>query len=121
MSSLSAGKLRDSIAGARWADAVSLLQTLNQASAAQEIAKLPFEQQQELLRHVPPDLAASLLPHFRYYDQYVLLHALPPGEMREVIDRMHPNERMRFFDELPEEAWQRSWTNSPVPRIQKLQ
>src|SRR5579864_7106600 len=107
MSSLSAGKLRDSIAGARWADAVSLLQTLNQASAAQEIAKLPFEQQQELLRHVPPDLAASLLPHFRYYDQYVLLHALPSSEMREVIDRMHPNERMRFFDELPEEAWQR--------------
>jgi NitT/TauT family transport system ATP-binding protein len=107
MSSLSAGKLRDSIAGARWADAVSLLQSLDQASAAQEIATLPFEQQQELLRHVPPDLAASLLPHFRYYDQYVLLHALASSEMREVIDRMDPNERMRFFDELPEEAWQR--------------
>src|SRR5215471_2896333 len=27
--------------------------------------------------------------------------------MRALVDRFHPNDRMRFFDELPEETWQR--------------
>jgi ABC-type glutathione transport system ATPase component len=27
--------------------------------------------------------------------------------MRVVVDRLHPNDRTRFFDELPEEAWNR--------------
>jgi hypothetical protein len=53
------------------------------------------------------DLAAALIPQFRYYDQYVLLHSLGAGEMRGLIDRLNPDDRMQFFDELPEEAWQR--------------
>jgi NitT/TauT family transport system ATP-binding protein len=37
----------------------------------------------------------------------VLLHSLPVGEMRALVDRIDPDDRMRLFDELPEEAWQR--------------
>ena len=27
--------------------------------------------------------------------------------MRALVDKIHPDDRMHFFDELPEEAWQR--------------
>ena len=27
--------------------------------------------------------------------------------MRALVDKISPDDRMRFFDELPEEAWQR--------------
>ena len=53
------------------------------------------------------DLAAAVVAQFPYYHEYVLLHSLPAGEMRALVDKMHPDDRMRFFDELPEEAWQR--------------
>ena len=104
---VSNNKLRDSVQGANWHDVTTLLQGLDATAAAQELGKLPFEQQQEVFRHISVELASSLLPHFRYYDQYVLLHSLPMAKMRELVDRIHPNDRMRFFDELPEETWQR--------------
>jgi len=99
--------LRDSVQSASWNDVTALLQGLDAMTAAQELGILPFEQQQEVLRHIPLDLAAAILPHFRYYDQYVLLHSLATPQMRALVDRFHPNDRMRFFDELPEETWQR--------------
>src|ERR1700676_1568825 len=68
---------------------------------------LPFEEQQALFRKLPVDFAAQLAGIFPYYHTYVLLHALPIPEMHAIVDRMQPGERMHFFDELPEEAWQR--------------
>src|SRR5215469_7064363 len=100
-------KLRDSVQSASWNNVAALLQGLDAMTAAQELGILPFEQQQEVLRHIPLDLAAAILSHFRYYDQYVLLHSLATPQMRALVDRFHPNDRMRFFDELPEETWQR--------------
>jgi NitT/TauT family transport system ATP-binding protein len=99
--------LRDSIQSANWNEVTALLQGLDAMTAAQQLGALAFEQQQEVLRHIPLDLAAVILPHFRYYDQYVLLHSLTTPQMRALVDRFHPNDRMRFFDELPEETWQR--------------
>jgi NitT/TauT family transport system ATP-binding protein len=107
MTSADNSKLRDSVQSASWNDAIAWLQSLDAPTAAQELGKLPFEQQQKVLRHIPLDLAAALLPQFHYYDQYVLLHSLPRAKMRALVDRIHPNDRMRFFDELPEETWQR--------------
>ena len=105
MSSLIAERLRNAVSQARWNEAVALLQTCDAVQAAQILAKLSFEQQQSLFRHLPPDLAAAVVPHFPYYHQYVLLHSLPVGEMRAVVDQISPDDRMHFFDELPEEAW----------------
>src|ERR1700722_5575329 len=68
---------------------------------------IPFEEQQILFRKLPVDFAAKLAGIFPYYHTYVLLHSLPIQEMRAIVDKMHPGERMHFFDELPEEAWQR--------------
>jgi NitT/TauT family transport system ATP-binding protein len=107
MTSATGNRLQEYVAASRWSDAVSWLQNLGSTNAAEELAKLPFEQQQEIFRHLPLDLAAVLVPHFRYYDQYVLLHSLPLTEMRALVDKLNPTDRMHLFDELPEETWQR--------------
>jgi len=107
MSSPIVERLRDAVSQARWNEAVALLQTSAAPQAAEALGELPFEQQQSLFRHLPLDLAAGVVAQFPYYHQYVLLHSLPAGEMRALVDKINPDDRMRFFDELPEEAWQR--------------
>jgi NitT/TauT family transport system ATP-binding protein len=107
MHSSNHNSLHQFIQAARWGDAVSILRAVAPANAAQEIEKLTPEQQKELFCHLPVELAATILPQFKYYDQYVLLHSFPITEMRAVVDQLPPYDRMRFFDELPEEAWKR--------------
>lgn len=100
-------QLRDAVSQGRWDEAVALMRKSDAAQAAAALDDLPFEQQQSLFRRLPTDLAATIVVHFPYYHQYVLLHSLPAGEMRALIDQINPHDRIRFFDELPEEAWQR--------------
>src|SRR5579864_1368163 len=107
MTSPISDRLRDVVARAHWNEAVALLQTSDPAQAAFAVDELPFDQQQALFRHLPLDLAAAVVAHFPYYHQYVLLHSLPAEEMRALVDKINPDDRIRFFDELPEEAWQR--------------
>ena len=102
-----AERLQNAVAQARWNEAVALLQTCDAMQAAAALGNLPFEQQQSLFRHLPLDLAAVVVAQFPYYHEYVLLHSLPAGKMRALVDKLNPDDRMRFFDELPEEAWQR--------------
>jgi NitT/TauT family transport system ATP-binding protein len=99
--------VRDVLSQGRPGEAAAMLQRLDPAAAAGVCAALPFEQQQVLFRLLPVDFAAALISHFPYYHEYVLLHLRPLAEMRAIVDRLDPTERMRFFDELPEEAWQR--------------
>ena len=107
MSSPIAERLRDAVSQAHWNIAVALLQTSDALQGAEALGVLPFEQQQSLFRRLPLDLAAAVVAQFPYYHEYVLLHSLPMGEMRALVDKMNPDDRLRFFDELPEEAWQR--------------
>ncbi|MBZ5592210.1 MAG: AAA-associated domain-containing protein [Acidobacteriia bacterium] len=100
-------KLRASLSQGKWDQAVAVLQRLDPDAAADLLMSLPFEQQQLLFRRMTPDLAAALVAALPYYHAYVLLHARPVDEMSAIVDRMNPGERLQFFDELPEEAWQR--------------
>jgi Mg/Co/Ni transporter MgtE len=102
-----ADRLRDAVSQGRWDEAVALLQTNDTVHGAAALSELPFDRQQSLFRNLPLDLAAAVVAHFPYYHQYVLLHSLPAEEMRKLVDKISPDDRMRFFDELPEEAWQR--------------
>ena len=102
-----AERLQKAVAQARWSEAVALLQTCDAMQAAAALGSLPFEQQQSLFRHLPLDLAAVVVAQFPYYHEYVLLHSLPRGKMRALVDTLNPDDRMRLMDELPEEAWQR--------------
>lgn len=89
-----------------WGQAASELQQLDPAEVAELFQKLPFEQQQNLFGHLPVEFAAKVVGEFPYYHQYVLLHSRGPEAMRAIVDKLDPDDRMRFFDELPEEAWQ---------------
>jgi NitT/TauT family transport system ATP-binding protein len=102
-----AERLQNAVAQARWSEAVALLRTCDASQAAAALGSLPFEQQQSLFRHLPLDLAAVVVSQFPYYHEYVLLHSLPRGKMRTLVDTLNPDDRMRLMDELPEEAWQR--------------
>jgi NitT/TauT family transport system ATP-binding protein len=99
--------VRDVLAQGRPDEAAAIIQRLDPVAAAEVLAALPFEEQQILFRLLPVDSAAALVSHFPYYHEYVLLHSRTPAEMRAIVDRLDPTERIRFFDELPEEAWQR--------------
>jgi NitT/TauT family transport system ATP-binding protein len=100
-------KLRASLAQGQWERALELLQQLDPAVAANLLMTVPFEQQQVLFRRLPVDLAAKLAAILPYFHAYVLLHSRPVPEINAIVDHMDPAERLQFFDELPEEAWQR--------------
>ncbi|HEV2962142.1 MAG TPA: AAA-associated domain-containing protein [Candidatus Angelobacter sp.] len=107
MSTLQNQEIMDLMAQEHWADAVALLQKMSFASAAEFLGGLTDEQQLALFRLLPTRPASEVLSHFPYYHQYVLLHTRSPEDMGAILDGMAPDERTRFFDELPEEAWQR--------------
>ena len=98
--------LRDSLSRGQRAEAALYLEQFDPALAADLLMTFPFEQQQELFRELSPSFAAALIPRFPYYHSYVLLHARTEPDIRSIIDRVETADRMRFLDELPEEAWQ---------------
>jgi NitT/TauT family transport system ATP-binding protein len=100
-------QIRNLLAHERWPEAISLLREMSPSAVAELLSSFADGQQQELFRHLPTDIAAQILSHFPYYHQYVLLHTRAADEMRLILDQMDHHDRMRLFDELPEEAWQR--------------
>jgi NitT/TauT family transport system ATP-binding protein len=106
MNTQSTEQLRDILSQGRTADAAALMQQLEPAAAASLLMSIPFEQQQELFRKLSADFAASLVGQFPYYHAYVLLRSRPAPEIGEIIEKINPSDRMRFLDDLPEEAWQ---------------
>ena len=99
-------RLRDSLARGQRAEAALYLQQFSPALAADLLMSVAFEEQQNLFRELSTGFAADLLPQFPYYHSYVLLHTRPQADIRSIIDQVETADRMRFLDELPEEAWQ---------------
>ena len=82
------------------------LQQFDPAIASDLLFRVAFDEQQALFREFPIEFAAALIPRFPYFHSYVLLQSRPPGEVRAIVEHIDPADRMRFLDELPEEAWQ---------------
>ncbi len=99
-------EILDLLAEERWSEIASLLRDI-QLSAAADLLDVPDQQQQALFRLFPTKIAGQVLHRFPYYHQYILLHTRTSEDMRQILDQMAPDDRARFFDELPEEAWQR--------------
>jgi len=76
------------------------------ADTAELLMDLPFEEQKSLFRRFPTQFAAQLVGAVPYYHAYVLLHSRPQEDLTAIVDQMNDAERLHFFDELPEEAWQ---------------
>ena len=102
-----AQKLQELLSQGRTDQAVVLLQHLEPNVAANLLLSVPYEEQQILFRALPVDYAAALVTHLPYYHSYVLLHSRPVEDLRAIMAKTTPEERHQFFDELPEEAWQR--------------
>ena len=100
-------KLRAIFSRGDWEQALRLLERLDVNVAADFFLSLPFEEQEAVFRRSPVEFAARLAPRLPYYLLYVLLHTRSSSEMAAIVDRMMPGERLMFFDELPEQAWQR--------------
>ena len=99
-----AERLRDTLS--RDADeAAAFLQQFDPATAGELMLALSFDEQQALYRQLPVNFAAALIPRFPYFHAYVLLHTRAVEEIRAIVDKMDPADRIRFFDELPEEAF----------------
>jgi len=99
--------IRNLLATGRLNEVVDLFRRVGPAAAADVLAQAPYEDQQTIFRALPVDLAAKIVSQFPYYHEYVLLHSRPVKELRAIVDSIDPAERIRFLDELPEEAWQR--------------
>ena len=102
-----ADKVRDALSKGHWDQAVAILQEIGPAAAADVMMGLPFEEQRILFRIVPDDFAAALVSRFPYYHSYALLHTRSLEHLRAIINKMDPDERLLFLEELPGEAWQR--------------
>ena len=99
-------ELEGLVAQGRFEQAIALLERLDPPAAANLVMAIPFSEQQKLFRVLPVELAATLVGEFPYYHAYVLLHLRPVRELRAIVDKMNPDDRLQFFDELPGEAWQ---------------
>jgi NitT/TauT family transport system ATP-binding protein len=107
MNAASGQRLREALAHERWEQAAALFERLDAAASAELFLTVPFERQRALFRRLPVEAAARVCEGLPYYQIYVLLHARPAADMNAIVDAMAPGIRMQFFDELPEEAWQR--------------
>jgi NitT/TauT family transport system ATP-binding protein len=100
-------KLTAILARGDWDRAAALLERLDPGTASALFLDLPFENQAALFQRLSIPVAAALVEAFPYYHAYVLLHTRSRQELIAIVNGMRPVERLRFFDELPQETWQR--------------
>jgi NitT/TauT family transport system ATP-binding protein len=98
-------KPRGHMTNPRWDAVIERLHHQKPAEAAEEILTLPFEQQRQLFRRIPAQVAAAFIAHFPYFHAFVLLYALPPAAIAAIVNAMSSVDREEFLDALPEESW----------------
>jgi len=98
--------LKKLIRSGNWTEAVNLSERLHPSDVAANMQQLSERQQRSLFKLLSTRTASSVLPHLPYFEQFVLLHARSRSDMREIVNEMDVDDRMRLLDELPENAWQ---------------
>src|ERR1700737_4884178 len=102
----SSDKFRALLSHENWTQLVPVLLRLDSSVAADFFTEIPAEQQANLFRRLPVGFAARLAEILPYYDAWVLLHTRTDEDLAAIVDSMNVDERLRFFDELPEQTWQ---------------
>ena len=111
-----ADKLRDLLAQGDWDKVASLLEGMDAQVAGDALQSISPADQRILFQRLSTDTAAKIVAVLPYFEAYVLLHSRPLEDMRQIVDRMAIEERLRFFDELPEETWQQLMAEMGEPQ-----
>ena len=104
MTRTSSDKFRALVSQENWDELIPVLLRLDPSVAADFFMEIPAGQQDELFRRLPIEFAAKVAETLPYYDAYVLLHTRSAEDLTAIVDRMEAPERLRFFDELPEQS-----------------
>src|ERR1700730_12265597 len=94
-------ELQTILSQGRWERAISILNRLDPAVAADVFLSLPYKEQEGLFGRLSTDFAAKLAPIFPYYETFVLLHTLTLDQMIAVVEKMSPGDQVNFLEELP--------------------
>ncbi len=84
-----------------WSGAKVILQPVQPVDIAEAIAQLPEAMQALAFRLLDKDEAIAVYEYLAPSVQQVLLQDFNRQDVRTIIDRMSPDDRVRLFDELP--------------------
>ena len=84
-----------------WSGAKVILQPVQPVDIAEAIARLPEAMQALAFRLLEKDEAIAVYEYLAPSVQQVLLQDFNRQDVRTIIDRMSPDDRVRLFDELP--------------------
>ena len=84
-----------------WSGAKVILQPVQPVDIAEAIAELPEAMQALAFRLLDKDEAIAVYEYLDPTIQQVLLKDFSRQDVRTIIDRMSPDERVKLFDELP--------------------
>src|SRR5258708_7086112 len=99
-------KFRALLAREDWDQLGAVLLRIDPSVAADLFIEIPVEQQAQLFGRLPIEYAAAVVEIVPYYDAHVLLLSRTSADRVAILDKVKPAERLRLFEELPEQFWQ---------------
>ncbi|HXA49408.1 MAG TPA: ATP-binding cassette domain-containing protein, partial [Candidatus Acidoferrum sp.] len=99
-------KFRALLAREDWDQLGAVLLRIDPSVAADLFIEIPAEQQARLFGRLPIEYAAAVAEIVPYYDAHVLLLSRSSADRVAILEKVKPAERLRLFEELPEQFWQ---------------
>ena len=91
----------DLIHNQRWEDLRATLAATHFSDIAEAMAQIHPKDRAVLFRLLPREQAAQVFAYLPSGEQKELLHSLSSEEVKSVLDDMRPDDRTRFFEEMP--------------------
>ena len=84
-----------------WEELRARLHSTHVSDIADMLVTLPEKDKALVFRLLPRDQAAEVFGYLPLLEQHELVHSLSAAEVKVVLDQMRPDDRTRFFGELP--------------------
>lgn len=91
----------DLIHNQRWEDLRAKLAATHSSDIADALGQVHGKEQAVVFRLLPRDQAAEVFSYVPADQQKALLRSLSTDEVKSVLDGMAPDDRTRFFEEIP--------------------
>lgn len=92
------------IAQQRWEELRDKLEDTRYADIAEMLTTLPTKERAIVFRLVGRERASDVFGYLAPREQRELIHSLSAGETKLMLDAMRPDDRTRFFGEMPAEV-----------------